>query len=87
MDNVLTIDRDDLVALAHELAELRRETVPNALSHALRAAVERERTQQAARDRREQESRKILARIHALLPDPRPSSDHSWLYDENGLPI
>ena len=87
MDNVLTIERDDVVALAAELAELRRESVPDALSHVLRSAVQRERERKAARDQRERDVDKILASIHALLPDPRPSSNHDWLYDENGLPI
>ena len=87
MDDVLTIEGADVIALAAQLAELRRESVPDALSHALQSAVAHERERKAARDKREREVDEILASIHALLPDPRPSSDHDRLYDENGLPI
>lgn len=87
MDSVLMIERPDVIALAAELAELRRESVADALSDALRSAVERERQRQGLREERGRQVDEVLARIHALLPNPRPTSNHDWLYDENGLPI
>ena len=91
MDQVLTIDRDELVTLATELAELRQESVPDALLRVVRAAVtiERERRRfdrDADRAEWEPRARAYLAKFRALVADPPPLSDHSWLYDENGLP-
>lgn len=78
----LRIESEEVVRLAEELAALRKMSVPDAVAEALRKQVERERE---AQERKEQ----ILAAAAAVresLIGPLPGSDHSWLYDENGLP-
>ncbi len=78
----LRIENEEVVRLAEELAALRHVSVPDAVAIALRRQVEREREVQARTQR-------ILAAADAVretLVAPLPSSDHSWLYDENGLP-
>ena len=79
----LRIESEEVVRLAEELAALREMSVPDAVAEALRERIERERE---VRERKEH----ILAAAAAVretLEPPLPSSDHSWLYDENGLPV
>lgn len=78
----LRIESEEVVRLAEELAALRKMSVPDAVEEALRARLQRER-----------EVLERVAKIDAAgaavretLTHPLPSSDHSWLYDENGLP-
>jgi antitoxin VapB len=85
MTHQLNIKSEDAHRLASELAELTGESLTTAVTTALRERLERE---QAVRDR---EAR--IARVRALTADirrnmrrPLPTSDHSWLYDEDGLP-
>ncbi len=77
----LRIESEEVVRLAEELAALRHMSVPDAVADALRKQVDRER------DVRERVDRMLaLGReIRAHMTEP-VSSDHSWLYDENGLP-
>jgi antitoxin VapB len=85
MAQQLNIKSEDAYRLASELAGLTRESLTTAVTSALRERLERER---AARDRgaRMARVRAITADIRRNLRHPLPSSDHGWLYDENGLP-
>jgi antitoxin VapB len=77
----LNIKSDDAYAMASELATLTGESLTTAVTEAIRQRLERERAKAA-------KMRKILvlaAEIRAHIREP-VSSDHSWLYDEDGLP-
>jgi antitoxin VapB len=85
MGHQLNIKSEDAYRLASELAELTGESLTAAVTTALRERLERE---QAARNReaRMARVRAITADIRRNLRHPLPTSDHSWLYDEDGLP-
>ena len=83
MGAVLQIEDADVVQLAQELAQLRRVSVRDAVASALKRGLEHERETA----RRFAEIERIAAAVHADLDHPLPSSDHKWMYDENGLPI
>ncbi len=80
MDPRIIVDVD-LAKLAIELAALTHETVEAAVTQAVRERLERER-----------KARKDIEAIHALAREVRAhvqegtTSDHSWLYGEDGLP-
>ena len=78
----LRIEGEEVVRLAEELAALRKISVPDAVTVALRKQLEREREVQARVER----IRAAAASFRETLEAPYPFSDHSWLYDENGLP-
>ena len=80
MGTQLNIKSDDAYRLASRLAEL-----TGVVTKALQAELERE---ERARDREERlrRVREIAADIRHHLRHPLPSSNHDWLYDENGLP-
>jgi len=82
MDAILTVESDEALLLAQQLAELTGQSVPEAVVRALRTSLEHERSamQRAA------EILEIAAEIRSHLSEPLPSSDHSWLYGEDGLP-
>ena len=84
MGHHLTIESDETVALATQLATLTGESLEQAVLKAVRAGLE------AAQDR-QAETQKALEAVEAFhdwLEHPRPASDHGWLYDdETGLPI
>lgn len=92
----LNIKDDEIHNMAKELAELQHSSLTEAVRGALRAALDRKRV---AEDRETQERFERIMEIaqrFSELPDApdappvtpeRPASDHSWLYDENGLPI
>ena len=89
----LKIDGDETYALAAELAGLRGESIETVVNRALREALERDQAAKQADAAQHQEDaeylelRKIVDDIHRHLQHPLPSSDHSWLYDdETGLP-
>ena len=81
MDAELRIESEEASRLAGELAELTGESVEAAVTSAIRQRLDRER-EKAAKMKR---LRELTAEIRAHLTGP-VSSDHSWLYDENGLP-
>jgi antitoxin VapB len=85
MTHQLNIKSEDAYRLASELAQLTGESLTAAVTTALRERLERE---QAARDReaRIARVRALTAEIRRNMRQPLPTSDHSWLYDENGLP-
>jgi len=82
MDAVLTIESDEAVRLAEQLAALTGESVQDAVTHALRARLEHQR----AAKQRAADILAIAAEIRSHLHEPLPESDHSWLYGEDGLP-
>ena len=83
MGAVLRIEDADVVQLANELAELRKVSVRDAVASALKRGLDHERETV----RRFAMIEEIAAAIYADLDQPLPSSDHKWMYDENGLPI
>ena len=93
MEKGLTIESEEAAGLATTLAALRGESIEAVVTTALRDALERSRAakEDVAAQRQEEteysELRKIVDDIHRHLRHPLPSSDHSWLYDdETGLP-
>lgn len=81
----LNIKSEDAYRLASRLSELTGESSTSVVTKALQAELER---QERARDREERlrRVREITADIRQNLRHPLPSSNHDWLYDENGLP-
>ncbi len=91
----LNIKDDQIHDMAKELAKLQGSSLTDAVRGALRAALDRKRL---ATDHEAQERLarllEIVRRFNELPDSPdappitpdRPASDHSWLYDENGLP-
>lgn len=83
MDAQLIVD-DETYRAAERLAALTGQSLPAAVAKALRAELEREEMERRA----EAEAERMRAAgrdIRAHLREPI-SSDHSWLYDEDGLP-
>jgi antitoxin VapB len=85
MGTQLNIKSDDAYALATRLAEMTGESLTTAVTVALRERLEREERQRARKARADR-LLAIAADIRAQMSPPLPSSDHRWLYDENGLP-
>lgn len=85
MDPRLTINSDEARLLAEELAAVTGEDVTTAVTSALRERLERARAVQNF-EVRLRGLRAITARIREEMADRLPSSDHSWLYDDSGLP-
>lgn len=92
----LNIKDDEIHSMARELADLQGSSLTEAVRTALAHELEhRKSTLEAEQRARFQALMEISERFSALpdMPDAppitpdRPASDHSWLYDENGLPI
>ena len=88
----LKIDSDETCGLAAELASLRGESIGDAVTRALREALERDRKaceEEAARKQQVEEKvarvRAIAADIRGNLPHPLPSSDHDYLYNDGAV--
>lgn len=81
----LNIKSDDAYALASKLAELTGESLTTAVTTAIRERLERE-TKMREREARVERIMALAAEIRAGMEPPLPTSDHSWLYDDNGLP-
>lgn len=83
----LNIKDETVIAEAKELAALLGTSATGAVREAVHERLAREK---AARD--EERERKVAAimaigrRVSALVPEHLRTSDHSDLYDENGLP-
>ena len=86
MGTQLNIKSEDAYRLASELSELTGESLTSAVTVALRERLERKR---ASHERETRSARllEIAADIRKHMREPLPSSDHSWLYDENGFPV
>ena len=85
MGQQLNIKSDEARGLAAALSELTGESLTATVTIALRERLERERTARN-RDAKFDRIMSIAADIRARMGEPLPSSDHSWLYDEMGLP-
>lgn len=81
MDPELKIKGEEARAMADELARLTGESLEDAVTTAIRQRLERER--EAAE--KSKHLRELAAEIRAHIREP-VSSDHSWLYGEDGLP-
>ncbi len=81
----LNIKSGDAYRLASELAALTGESLTAAVTAALRERLERERRERDIETRLTR-LREITADIRRHMATPLPGSDHSWLYDERGLP-
>ena len=83
----LNIKDDELIAEARALAAELGTSVVGALRDAVRARrAERARHRENDQDARFQAIMAIADRISAMVPPELRTSDHSDLYDENGLP-
>jgi len=80
----LRIDSDRAYEAAIRLSELTGESVADAVTVALEQRLERERKARE-RETRIAKVRELAREVHAAM-EPGTTSDHSWLYDENGLP-
>jgi len=80
----LNIKSEDAYRMASRLAELTGESLTTAVTTALRERLEREE-QLRDREERKRRIREIAKEVRAHLPADM-TSDHSWLYDESGLP-
>ena len=86
MGTQLNIKSEDAYRLASRLSELTGESLTTVVTEALRERLDRQ-MQTHSRDERIRRIRSITADIRAAIGDDLPSSDHSWLYDdETGLP-
>ena len=81
----LHVQSEKAAFLASEHAALTGTSVASAVTDALRPRLEEDRRK---RDRNERIDRilDIASDIRAHMRHPLPTSDHSDLYDENGLP-
>jgi len=85
MGTQLNIKSEDAYRLASRLAELTGKSLTTVVTKALQAELDRE---QRARDIDDKVERMLALgreiRAHMTIPI---TSDHSCLYDENGLPV
>ncbi len=83
----LNIKDEALIADAKALAELLGTSMTGAMREAVRDRLAQEQAaRQSDRDRLVQDLMEIGRRVRASLPQDAGTSDHSDLYDENGLP-
>ena len=82
----LNIKDEALIADAKALAELLGTSMTDALRRAVREKLARERIGRDEEKRRRYEAIMAIAERASKLFPPGTSSDHSDLYDENGLP-
>ena len=82
MDARLVVESAEAARLAEELAALTGEDVADAVTAALKLRLARE---QEVRDRLAR-IKAAAAEIRSHLRPPLPSSDHGWLYGDDGLP-
>ena len=84
MGQQLNIKSDHAYAVASKLSEMTGESLTTVVSVALDERLERE---SLSRDKAARLARlRELADQIAAHMEPGTTSDHSWLYDENGLP-
>jgi antitoxin VapB len=74
-------------ALVRELAEMTGESQTEAVRKAVKERLERERRE--GRPDPDEIQRRLMALAKKVSANKKPgaTSDHSFLYDENGLPI
>lgn len=84
MGHQLNIKGEEAYRLASELAALHGESLTAAVTRALRDALEREKRERDVAAK-VADILAIAKEIKASVP-PDVTSDHSWLYDDDGLP-
>lgn len=82
----LNIKDEALIAEARALAELLGTSVTEAVRRAVEERLARERASRAAEKQRKFEALMAISERASKLFPPGTTSDHSDLYDENGLP-
>ena len=83
----LNIKDDALIAEARELAALLGTTATGAVREAVHERLAREKAgREEARQRKIAAIMAIAERVSAMVPEHLRTSDHSDLYDDNGLP-
>ncbi len=82
----LNIKDDALIAEAKELAALLGTSATGAVREAVQERLAREKAARDARKQRMFEEIMAIAERSSKLFPPGSTSDHSDLYDENGLP-
>jgi antitoxin VapB len=82
----LNIKDDALIAEAKELAALLGTSATGAVREAVHERLAREKAAREARKQRMYDEIMAIAEEASKLFPPGTSSDHSDLYDENGLP-
>lgn len=86
MGTQLNVKSEDAYRLASRLSELTGESLTAVVTEALRERLDRQ-LRVCDREARLKRLRAITADIRAAMADDLPTSDHSWLYDdETGLP-
>lgn len=86
MGTQLNIKSEDAYRLASRLSELTGESLTAVVTEALRERLHRQ-LQSQDREQRLKRLRAITSDIRAAMGEDLPTSDHSWLYDdETGLP-
>ena len=85
METVISIKDEAAGVMVSELAALTGESVDVAVIEAVRLRLEQERRKQD-REQLFRDIKAITADMREHMGHPLPTSDHSWLYDENGLP-
>ncbi len=84
MGQQLNIKSDHAYAVANKLSELTGQSLTTVVTLALDQLLERE-SQSRDKAARLARLRELADQIAARM-EPGMTSDHSWLYDENGLP-
>ncbi|WP_149540907.1 type II toxin-antitoxin system VapB family antitoxin [Siccirubricoccus phaeus] len=82
----MNIKDEKLIAGARALAELLGTSVTEAVRQAVEEKLAREQAGREAERQRRYEAIMAIAKEASKLFPPGSSSDHSDLYDENGLP-
>ena len=82
----LNIKDETLIAEAKELAALLGTSTTAALREAVHARLEREKAGRAEERQRRFEALMAISERASKLVPPGVTSDHSYLYDEDGLP-
>jgi len=85
MDARLVLESGEARRLADDLSRLTGEDTETVVVEALRQRLDRETAERDV-EARLKKLRRITAEIRKYMAEPKITSDHSWLYDEHGLP-
>jgi antitoxin VapB len=81
----LNIKNEEVHKMAAELAAIRGESMTSVVLEALRKELEAERGNQRSKTKAER-IQEAARRFQQGLPEGIHSSDHAWLYGEDGMP-
>ena len=82
----LLIENEEVAQMAAKLAAIRGTSVEAVVAETLRQALDAEQSQDAKKAKAEAIIAFVKKFNEGRKPDDNLTSDHSWLYDENGLP-